>query len=165
MTCQHDKRLQALKAVTVQQVAGERQLMGFDFGSRRIGVAVAHERIGAARPLPPLTAQDGIPDWQRVTDCILEWMPDLFVVGLPLNEDGSDSQMSIRARKFGQRLHGRYGRPVAWVNEYGTTRLAKQIAQERGRRRYRSYRDDGVDGIAAEIILNGFLALNVGHPG
>lgn len=158
---EEDPRIQQLRQETVQHDIGSRQLMGFDFGSRRIGVAVAHERIGAARPLPPLTARDGIPDWNRVTACIVEWKPDLFIVGLPLNEDGSESEMSQRARKFGNRLHGRYGRPVAWINEYGSTRQAKEIARQRGRRAG-SYRDNGVDGIAAEIILNSFMQPDLG---
>lgn len=158
---ENDPRIQQLRQTLVQSEAGQRQLMGFDFGSRRIGVAVAHERIWSARPLAPLTARDGIPDWERVTACILEWKPDMFIVGLPLNEDGSESEMSQRARKFGNRLHGRYGRPVEWVNEYGSTRQAKEVARQRGRRSG-SYRDNGVDGIAAEIILNSFMQPDLG---
>lgn len=158
---ENDPRIHALRQTAAKSEVGQRQLMGFDFGSRRIGVAVAHERIGSARPLAPLTARDGIPDWERVTACIVEWKPDLFIVGLPLNEDGSESEMSRRARKFGNRLHARYGRSVEWVNEYGSTRQAKEIARQRGRRTG-SYRDNGVDGIAAEVILNSFMAPDLG---
>lgn len=155
---ENDPRVQILRQDTLKRTPGERQVMAFDFGSRRIGVAVGHERIQSAAPLPPIPARDGIPsDWDKVTACLMEWRPDLLIVGLPLNEDGSESLMSRRARKFGNRLYGRYARPVEWINEYGSTRMAKAIAKARGRRQG-SYRDDGVDGIAAEVILTTFFA-------
>ena len=90
---------------------GQRLILAFDFGTRRIGVAVGNELLHSARELTPLPARDGIPDWNVVTRLIEEWQPDLFVVGLPLNMDGTESLMSTRARKFGNRLHGRYGKP------------------------------------------------------
>lgn len=153
-----DPRVQRLRQAVLNRTLGERQVMAFDFGSRRIGVAVGHERIHSAAPLPPIPARDGIPsDWGMITAMLMEWQPDLLVIGLPLNADGSESLMSQRARKFGNRLYGRYARPVAWVNEYGSTQAAKRVARGRGRREG-SYRDDGVDGIAAEIILTTFFS-------
>ncbi|MCG6656734.1 Holliday junction resolvase RuvX [Halomonas campisalis] len=146
--------------------AGERLVLAFDFGTRRIGVAVGNEMIASARPLEPLPARDGIPDWNAVTRLVEEWRPDLFVVGLPLNMDGSESAMSARARKFGKRLYGRYGKPCEMVDERGSTREAKAIARESGglRDRDKSYRDDGVDGIAAVLILESWFARLEGLP-
>lgn len=131
--------------------AGQRLILAFDYGTRRIGVAVGNELLRSARELTPLTARDGIPDWNVVERLLSEWQPDLLVVGLPLNMDGSESDMSTRARKFGNRLHGRFGKPCAMVDERGTTREAKMIAREAGHKG--NYRQDSVDGIAAILIL------------
>jgi putative holliday junction resolvase len=146
--------------------ASQRLILAFDFGTRRIGVAVGNELIKSARPLEPLPARDGIPDWQQVARLVEEWRPDLFVVGLPLNMDGTESAMSTRARKFGKRLFGRFGRPCEMADERGSTREAKAIAREvpHQRDRHKSYRDDGVDGISAVLILESWFARLEGLP-
>ena len=142
---------------------GQRLILAFDFGTRHIGVAVGNELLHSARGLAPLPARDGIPDWNVVTRLIDEWQPDLFVVGLPLNMDGSESLMSTRARKFGNRLHGRYGKPCEMVDERGSTQEAKRIAHGAGHRG--NYREESVDGIAAVLILEGWFAHQEGLPG
>ncbi|GED22618.1 Holliday junction resolvase RuvX [Halomonas halmophila] len=139
-----------------------RLILGFDFGTRRIGVAVGNELTASARVLDPLPARDGIPDWHQVSRLIEEWQPDLFVVGLPLNMDDTESVMSTRARKFGKRLFGRYGIPCEMADERGSTREAKTIARDAGHRG--NYRDDGVDGLAAVLIVEGWLADQEGLP-
>ncbi|GHE21296.1 Holliday junction resolvase RuvX [Halomonas urumqiensis] len=141
---------------------GQRLVLAFDFGTRRIGVAVGNELVASARELTPLMARDGIPDWQRVAALVDEWRPDLFVVGLPLELDGAELEMCVRARKFGKRLFGRFGVPCEMVDERGTTREAKTIARQRGHRG--NYRDDGVDGIAAVLILESWFATCEGLP-
>nr|WP_163501488.1 Holliday junction resolvase RuvX [Halomonas socia] len=140
--------------------AGERLILAFDFGTRRIGVAVGNELLASARQLEPLHARDGIPDWTVITRLVDEWRPDLFVVGLPLTRDGEEQEMSVRARKFGKRLFGRYGIACEMVDERGSTREAKAIAREAGHRG--NYRDDSVDGIAAVLILEGWFARREG---
>ncbi|WP_192035768.1 Holliday junction resolvase RuvX [Halomonas sp. YLGW01] len=142
---------------------GERLILAFDFGTRRIGVAVGNEMLRRATALEPLPARDGIPDWAQVTRLIEEWRPDLFVVGLPINMDDSESEMSTRARKFGNRLYGRYGKPCEMVDERGSTREAKTLAREAGHRG--NYREDSVDGLAAALILEGWFAHGEGLPG
>ncbi|WP_447527299.1 Holliday junction resolvase RuvX [Vreelandella sp. TE19] len=142
---------------------GQRLILAFDYGTRRIGLSVGNELLRSARELEPLTARDGIPDWQRVEALLKEWQPGLLVVGLPLNMDGSESAMSTRARKFGNRLHGRFGHPVEMVDERGSTREAKAIAREAGHRG--NYREESVDGIAAVLILEGWFAHQEGLPG
>ncbi|SFH59316.1 Holliday junction resolvase RuvX [Modicisalibacter xianhensis] len=142
--------------------AGQRLILAFDFGTRRIGVAVGNELLASASALDPLPARDGIPDWNVVTRLVEEWRPDLFVVGLPLNMDGSESEMSLRARKFGKRLFGRYGKPCEMADERGSTSEAKTIAREAGHRG--NYREEGVDGLAAQLILEGWFARNEGLP-
>ncbi len=102
-----------------------RLLLGFDYGTRQIGVAVGQAVTGQARELCVLKAQNGVPDWNRVEALIKEWQPDAIVVGLPLNMDGSPSEMSERAEKFGRRLNGRFNLPVFTHDERLTTYAAK----------------------------------------
>ncbi len=142
---------------------GERLVLGFDFGTRRIGVAVGNELLASARELEAMPARDGIPDWAQVERLVKSWEPDLFVVGLPLTAEGAEQEMSVRARKFGKRLFGRFGVPCEMVDERGSTGEAKVIARERGHRG--SWRDDGVDGISAVLIVERWFAAREGLPG
>ncbi|SFU51134.1 Holliday junction resolvase RuvX [Halomonas korlensis] len=134
---------------------GQRTVLAFDFGTRRIGVAVGNELLDSASRLDPLAARDGIPDWRVVERLVATWQPELFVVGLPLELDGSELEMCLRARKFGKRLFGRFGIPCEMVDERGSTREAKAIAREEGHQG--NYRQDGVDGIAAALILESWF--------
>lgn len=88
------------------------QVIAFDFGTSRIGIASGQSLTGTTTQLPPISAQDGIPDWDQLSHVINEWKPDALVVGIPLNMDGSISDMAYRARKFANRLHERYKTPV-----------------------------------------------------
>ncbi len=92
-------------------------VLGFDFGTRNIGVASGQVITRTATALPSLKARDGIPDWQQIEELINEWRPDAVVVGIPLNMDGSESDMSRRARKFGNRIHGRWALPFYPADE------------------------------------------------
>src|SRR5690606_40137579 len=96
---------------------GNRRLLAFDFGTRRIGVASGQEMLGTGQPLALLPARDGIPDWQQIEALLAEWQPDIVLVGLPLNMDDTENDMCARARKFGKRLHGRYHVTVEMVDE------------------------------------------------
>ncbi|OPX54556.1 putative holliday junction resolvase [Oceanospirillum multiglobuliferum] len=136
--------------------AKPRTILAFDFGTTRIGVAVGQELLGTANSLPPLQARDGIPNKEQLEKLLKEWQPDAFVVGLPLNMDGTESEMSRRARKFGNRLYGQYGKPWFGMDERGTTKQAKQIAKELGHKG--SYKKTPVDGIAAQLILEAWFA-------
>jgi putative holliday junction resolvase len=142
---------------------GERLVLGFDFGTRRIGVAVGNELLASARELDPLPARDGIPDWTQVARLVEEWQPDLFVVGLPLTAAGEEQAMSTRARKFGKRLFGRFGVPCEMVDERGSTGEAKVIARELGHRG--NYREQSVDGISAVLIVERWFAAREGLAG
>ena len=102
-----------------------RLLLGFDYGTKQIGVAVGQPITGQARELCVLKAQNGVPDWDKVEALIREWQPDAIVVGLPLNMDGSKSDMSERAEKFARRLHGRFNLPVHTHDERLATFQAK----------------------------------------
>ena len=87
-------------------------VLAFDFGLRQIGVAVGNCLLDTTQPLAIIAAREGIPDWSLVYRVVSEWQPDLLLVGDPINMDGSESELSTRARKFARRLHGRLGLPI-----------------------------------------------------
>lgn len=130
-------------------------LIAFDYGLKNIGVACGQTLIGSANPLPPLKARDGIPDWDEIGKLLKEWRPERLLVGLPLNMDGSESELSARARKFANRLHGRFGLEVEMVDERLSSFEAKGEVMARGGSR--DYGKNPVDSIAARIILEGYL--------
>ncbi|WP_257274972.1 MULTISPECIES: Holliday junction resolvase RuvX [unclassified Endozoicomonas] len=130
-------------------------LMGFDFGTRNIGVAVGQAVTRTATALPSVKAKDGIPNWADIAALIKEWQPDAVVVGIPLNMDGTESQMSMRARKFGKRLHGRYNLPFYEADERLSSFEAKDWANKLGHSGH--YGSNPVDGMAAQIILEGWM--------
>ncbi|WP_375740943.1 Holliday junction resolvase RuvX [Pseudomonas boanensis] len=138
-----------------------RLLLGFDYGTKQIGVAVGQAVTGQARELRVLKAQNGVPDWQQVEALIREWQPDAMVVGLPLNMDGTPSDMSVRAEKFARRLNGRFNLPVFTHDERLTTFEAKGQRLAQGQRE--GYRDRPVDALAAALLLEGWLAEHTGN--
>ena len=140
-------------------MAAIRLLLGFDYGTKQVGIAVGQVVTGQARELCTIKAQNGVPDWTRVEALIKEWKPDAIVVGLPLNMDGSRSEMSDRAEKFARRLNGRFNVPVHTHDERLTTFEAKGERMGRGGQKG-SYRDNPVDAIAARLLLQGWLEAN-----
>jgi len=126
-------------------------VLGFDFGTTRIGVAAGQSITGTAAPLQPLSARDGIPDWNLIDQLVREWEPAALVIGIPLNMDGTISDMARRARKFANRLHERCKVPCYLMDERLTTTEAKQISLSRGGSS--NFKQNSVDGIAAQLIL------------
>lgn len=125
--------------------------LAFDFGTRRIGVAFGQRVTATASPLEPIDAKDGIPDWNLLKSLLDTWQPSCLVIGIPLNMDGSISDMARRARKFANRLHERFQLPCFIIDERLTTREAKEIHHAAGGSNH--YRKDPVDSIAARLIL------------
>lgn len=126
-------------------------LLGFDFGTKSIGVAVGQQLTGKARALTALKAQDGTPDWNLIEKLLKEWQPDYVVVGLPLNMDGTEQPLTVRARKFANRLHGRFGVRVELQDERLSTVEARADLFERGG--FRALQKGQVDSQSAVIIL------------
>ncbi|KAJ9431930.1 MULTISPECIES: Holliday junction resolvase RuvX [Pantoea] len=126
-------------------------LLGFDFGTKSIGVAVGQQLTGTARALTALKAQDGTPDWKLIEKLLKEWQPDYVVVGLPLNMDGTEQELTTRARKFANRLHGRFGVRVELQDERLSTVEARADLFERGG--FRALQKGQVDSQSAVIIL------------
>jgi len=130
-------------------------LLVFDYGTKNIGVASGQTITHSANPLAPLKAKDGIPDWNQIEQLLTEWKPDLVLVGLPLNMDGSESELSARARKFANRIQGRFGTKIEMVDERLTSFEAKGEVMSRGGSR--DYKNNPVDSIAARLILEGWF--------
>ena len=133
-------------------------LLAFDYGTKNIGVATGQTITCSASSLPPLKARDGIPDWAQIEKLMNEWKPDLVLVGLPLNMDDTESELSARARKFANRIHGRFGVKVEMVDERLSSFEAKGEVMQRGGSR--DYRNNPVDSIAARLILEGWFERN-----
>lgn len=131
-------------------------VLAFDYGTQRIGVAYGQSVSGTAQAVTVLKARDGIPDWNEIQALIDEWKPSAFVVGLPYNLDGTDSDLLARAIKFANRLNGRFNKPCYGMDERLSSKAAlEQIAEENeaGLKR----KSSAVDDIAAQIILENWL--------
>lgn len=122
-------------------------IMAFDFGTTRIGVALGQRITGTATPLSVVPARQGIPDWALIDQLVEEWQPEELVVGLPVNMDGTESDMSKAAEQFSRRLSGRYRKPTHLMDERLSTFEAKSFNKP-----------DQVDAIAAGLILESWLA-------
>jgi len=136
-------------------LAANRPLLAFDFGEARLGVAVGYEKTGMVHPLVTLRVKGDQPDWMQLEKLLDEWKPTALIVGLPLNMDGSDNPMTLKARKFGNRLNGRYNLPIHMVDERLTTRIASEALAETGlaSRKQKAV----IDQLAAQHILQTYL--------
>jgi putative holliday junction resolvase len=132
------------------------RIMAFDFGTKRIGVAVGQRLTGGTQELEPLKARDGVPDWHELEKRIADWQPDAFLVGLPLNMDGSPSEMSLRAAKFARKLEGRLHKPSYTHDERLSSYEAKGIVMANSNER--DFGRHSVDGLAACLILESWIA-------
>jgi len=101
--------------------------LGFDFGNKKIGVAVGYANTGIASPLKTIRSLNQVPDWNEIARLITEWQPIGLVVGISKQQDGSDNIITPRMQKFCRQLNGRYNLPVYQVDEALTTFAAKQL--------------------------------------
>jgi len=139
------------------------RIVAFDFGLKRIGVATGQTLTGTTQMLAPIAARDGIPDWLVLEKLLKEWQPDLLLVGIPLAIDGSELSVTPNARKFMNRLHGRFGLPVHGVDERVTTKEARQQLFEHGG--YKLLKSQSVDSLAAGLMLQQWLHEHAGQGG
>ena len=132
--------------------------LAFDFGLRRIGVAVGQTTTRTANPLAIVRHGETQPDWEHIRGLVDEWRPAGFVVGLPLGPEGEDTPMSKRAKAFGEALEAQFGRPVAWCDERFTSQAAEQRFADR-RAAGAARRKDAalLDAMAAAIFLENWL--------
>lgn len=100
-------------------------IIAFDFGTQKMGMAVGSSLIESATPLALFPMKDGIPNWDELLKIVKQHQPNLFLVGLPLNMDDSESELSTRARKFARRLRHQTNIETLMVDERLTTREAR----------------------------------------
>lgn len=129
--------------------------LGFDYGKKHIGVAVGNQETRIAHALATVTSRNDQPDWEHITRLLQEWQPCALVVGLPLNMDDSENTMTQAAKKFGNRLQGRYNLPVHMVDERLTSVAAKDTLLQAGIPYPR--RLSKIDKLAAQALLQAFL--------
>jgi putative holliday junction resolvase len=133
-------------------------LLGFDFGTKRIGVAVGQMLMQTASPLCVLPAKEGVPDWKAVGKLIKDWQPDALIVGLPLNMDGTEQTLTIYAKTFGESLENQFGLPVLYMDERLSSVEARARLFEAGG--YKQLKKSKIDSVAAQLILEDWLKLH-----
>jgi putative Holliday junction resolvase len=127
-------------------------LLGFDYGPRKIGVAVGQTVTGSASPLTTLRSRHEKPDWARIEHLVREWQPSAAVVGLPYNMDDTETELAPRVRRFARQLQGRFGLAVHLVDE----RLTSIEARRQLGRAATSL--EVIDAMAAKLILETWLS-------
>ncbi|WP_180015036.1 Holliday junction resolvase RuvX [Acinetobacter sp. YH16031] len=135
-------------------------IMAFDFGTQKMGMAVGQSLIESANPLSLFPMKDGIPNWDELLKIVKSHQPGLFLVGLPLNMDDSESELSTRARKFARRLRHQTNIETLMVDERLTTREARDEldhyqAQGRGKKL-------SADSIAAALLIESWYRYPAG---
>jgi putative Holliday junction resolvase len=129
--------------------------IAFDFGKKSIGMAVGQTITQTASPLPALKARDGIPDWDLLARVINEWQPESLLVGLPLNMDSTEQDITAKVKRFIGRLEHKYRLPVHAHDERLSTVDAKEKLFELGG--YKKLSKDKVDSVSACLIYESWL--------
>jgi putative Holliday junction resolvase len=152
--------LEAAPAPTAQvdnSTAAASTVLGFDYGARRIGVAVGN-RLSGARALEVIGNGAQGPDWTRIGALLREWHPQLLLVGLPLTMDGAEQRNSQAARAFAAELTQRYGVPAQLVDErLSSHEAAQRFAARRASGQAKRKHAAVLDAVAAEIIIENWL--------
>lgn len=123
-------------------------ILAFDYGTRRVGVAVGNTETRASQALKTITASNGEGLFREIENLLKEWQPDLVVIGLPTHPDGSEHEMTAKAKRFGNQLNGRFNLPVYWVDERYTSAVLEGDPQMQ----------DNLDAHSAALILEQYLA-------
>ena len=126
-------------------------LLGFDFGLKRIGVAIGNTVSGSARPLATLESESNDARFSAIAAWIDEWQPNALVVGKPVDIDGRATDMTARAERFGRQLEGRFGLPVKFADERFTSAVAEAALKPNRKNKAK------IDAAAAALILQAWL--------
>lgn len=132
-------------------------LLGFDYGTRRIGVALGQTLTNSARPLLTLESNNNKPDWDGITKIISDWQPQIVIVGLPLHMDGTEQEMTQKARRFGNQLKGRYNLSVEFADERLTSDEAEHLIQQNTKHSTKKDKKQ-IDAVAAQLILQSWMS-------
>jgi putative Holliday junction resolvase len=131
-------------------------VLGFDFGMRHIGVAVGQSITKTARGLAVITAHQGIPDWKKIATLITQWHPDALIVGLPLDMEDKETQITKAAKQFGQQLFQHFQLPIHYIDEKLSSREARTLLMEKREK----LEKNKIDKMAAQLILESWLSQN-----
>ncbi|MBU3604213.1 Holliday junction resolvase RuvX [Polynucleobacter sp. AP-Kaivos-20-H2] len=123
-------------------------VMAFDYGTRRVGVAVGNSVTKAGQALKTITAPSSDVLFQTIEKLLKEWQPNQLVVGRPVHPDGSSHAMTAKAVRFGNQLHGRFQLPVSWVDERYTSAVLEGDSKMH----------DNLDSHSAALILEQYFA-------
>jgi putative Holliday junction resolvase len=125
-------------------------ILAFDYGTRRVGVAVGNTETRVSQALKTIAATNADMLFQELGNLLKEWQPDQIIVGLPTHPDGSEHEMTAKAKRFGNQLHGRFNLPVSWVDERYTSAVLEGDSQMH----------DNLDAHSAALILEQYFAEN-----
>lgn len=135
-------------------------LLAFDYGRRRIGVAVGQQVTGSAGPVGTTSNREDGPNWEQLANWIRDWQPDRLLVGMPYHADGSDSEMTVEVRAFAADLE-QFGLPVDAVDErYSSVDAEAGLKAARAGGRRRRVRKEAIDAAAAVLIAERWLTAN-----
>ena len=133
-------------------------VLGFDFGTKKIGTAIGQLITKTATPLTTIYAKDGSPSWQEIDQLLKQWQPDALVVGTPLNMDGTEQPITLKVYSFIKKLKEKYNLPIFQVDERLTTASVKtDIFEKKGFKGLKKY---PIDNLAAKTILEDWFATN-----
>ena len=135
----------------LSSIAGPITVMAFDYGTRRVGVAVCNSVTKAGQALKIIAAHNSDALFQELEKLLKEWQPDRLIVGLPVHPDGAEHEMTAKARRFGNQLNGRFQLPVEWVDERYTSAVLEDDPRMQ----------DNLDAHSAALILEQYFAESV----
>lgn len=138
------------------EAPSQQTLLSFDYGRRRIGIAVGQQVTGSASPLAIASNGENGPDWRLIGRCIDEWRPDRLLVGMPLLADGTPGDVANEAKRFAEAL-GRFSIPIECVDERHTSREASERLKRQRAAGRRRVRKEHVDATAAVLIAERWL--------
>ncbi|MFZ8928637.1 MAG: Holliday junction resolvase RuvX [Pseudohongiellaceae bacterium] len=146
-----------VKAITLTALT----LICFDYGTQKIGVAVGQTITATASPLPVIKCKNGDQYWEAIDEVLKQWKPGALVVGMPYNMDGSENEMTVKARQFMKKLEEKYALQVHSVDERLSTREARNFSRENAEVSGKKFDEkEAVDSIAAQLILESWLEHN-----
>jgi len=129
------------------EVEKELTVMAFDYGTRRIGVAIGNTLTQTGQPIQTIAENGDGARFRLIEALIQEWQPTQLVVGMPCHPDGTAHEMSVKAKRFGNQLHGRFHLPVTWVDERYTSAVLEGNPEMR----------DNLDAQSAALILEQYF--------
>ncbi|MHC5225413.1 Holliday junction resolvase RuvX [Ignatzschineria sp. LJL83] len=151
---QHEKRVPTLGNLKENQAL--EIVLGFDFGTKNLGIAVGNLLTETAQPVTILKVTNNQPQWEDIQKLLDEWQPDAFIVGIPYTQDGTETEHLKIIRKFMNRLHGRFGLPVFEVDESHSSAQSEAFIKpsQKGKKGM-------LDAISAAIIVERWLQNNL----